>query len=70
MTYFYNEDGSLQVGWIGNKYIEDSTGEYIKSTFATIDNHKYYFDENGNKKTGMIEIDVNTYFMNDDGVLV
>ena len=70
MDYIFNEDGTMQIEWIGNKFVYDETGEYFKSCFAQIDDVDYYFDENGEYVTGFQEINGKTYVFDSEGKLI
>ena len=59
----------LLEGWNTDytKFIKD--GVYVTNSFEDIDGLKYYFDENGNKVTGIKTIGTNAYYFNESGVL-
>ncbi|WP_448922872.1 RICIN domain-containing protein [Holdemanella biformis] len=59
----------LASGWNTDFTMFVKDGVYVTNSFEDIDGQKYYFDENGNKVTGIKTIGVNAYYFNDSGVL-
>lgn len=59
----------LTEGWSSNslQYVKD--GAYVTNSFAEIDGQKYYFDENGNKVTGLKTIGTDSYYFNESGMM-
>lgn len=55
----------------GNRYwrCKDQSGEYVTSRWLQDDGRWYYFDENGNMKTGWLALDGETYYLYDDGTM-
>ena len=56
-------------GWNTDYTMFVKDGSYVTSSFEDIDGQKYYFDENGNKVTGLKTIGTDAYYFNESGVL-
>ena len=59
----------LSSGWNTDYTMFVKDGVYVTNSFEDIDGQKYYFDETGNKVTGIKTIDTNAYYFNESGVL-
>lgn len=56
-------------GWNTDYTMFVKDGSYVTSSFEDIDGQKYYFDENGNKVTGLKTIGTDAYYFNESGAL-
>ena len=59
----------LLEGWNTDYTMFVKDGVYVTNSFEDIDGQKYYFDENGNKVTGIKTIGTNSFYFNESGVL-
>ena len=59
----------LLEGWNTDYTMFVKDGVYVTNSFEDIDGQKYYFDENGNKVTGIKAIGTDAYYFNESGVL-
>lgn len=76
-TYYYNEDGTLRLGWQtieGERYYFKKTGKLKGKMFVgklPIQEKTYYFDGDGKLQTGWIEYQQGCwYYALDDGSLI
>lgn len=58
----------LLEGWNTDFTMFVKDGSYVTNSFEDIDGQKYYFDENGNKVTGIKTIGTEAYYFNESGV--
>ena len=56
-------------GWNTDYTMFVKDGSYVTNSFEDIDGQKYYFDENGNKVTGIKTIGTDAYYFDESGVL-
>lgn len=71
-TWYYNKDGSRQMGWItdgGKKYYMGTDG-VMKTGWQLINGDWYYFRENGMMHTGWWKDNGNWYYMKLDGAML
>lgn len=59
----------LASGWNTDFTMFVKDGVYVTNSFEDIDGQKYYFDENGNKVTGIKTIGMDSYYFNELGAL-
>ena len=59
----------LLEGWNTDYTMFVKDGVYVSNSFEDIDGQKYYFDETGNKVTGIKTIGTDAYYFNESGVL-
>lgn len=62
-------NSKLLEGWNTDLTMFVKDGSYVTNSFEDIDGQKYYFDENGNKVTGIKTIGTEAYYFNESGVL-
>ena len=62
-------NSKLLDGWNTDFTMFVKDGSYVTNSFEDIDGQKYYFDENGNKVTGIKAIGTDAYYFNESGVL-
>lgn len=62
-------NSKLLEGWNTDFTMFVKDGSYVTNSFEDIDGQKYYFDENGNKVTGIKTIGTEAYYFNESGVL-
>ena len=62
-------NSKLLEGWNTDFTMFVKDGVYVTNSFEDIDGQKYYFDENGNKVTGIKTIGTDAYYFNELGVL-
>lgn len=62
-------NSKLLDGWNTDYTMFVKDGSYVTNSFEDIDGQKYYFDENGNKVTGIKTIGTEAYYFNESGVL-
>lgn len=62
-------NSKLLEGWNTDFTMFVKDGSYVTNSFEDIDGQKYYFDENGNKVTGIKTIGTEAYSFNESGVL-
>ncbi len=71
VEYFATATGALNRGkWIksgSDWYITDSEGRVLKDQIITSGGKQYYMDSDGKMKTGLIDVDGDTYFANASG---
>lgn len=72
LWYYFNEDGSKQIGWKqidGSWYYMDSTG-IMKTGWQSINNEWYYLESNGKMKTGwLMNTDGKWYYLYTSGIM-
>ena len=62
-------NSKLLEGWNTDFTMFVKDGSYVTNSFEDIDGQKYYFDENGNKVTGIKTIGTEAYYFNESGIL-
>ena len=62
-------NSKLLEGWNTDFTMFVKDGVYVTNSFEDIDGQKYYFDETGNKVTGIKTIGTDAYYFNESGVL-
>lgn len=62
-------NSKLLEGWNTDYTMFVKDGSYVMNSFEDIDGQKYYFDETGNKVTGIKTIGTDAYYFNESGVL-
>ena len=70
--YHADANGFIQTGWFqdesGIYYLDPGQGGLSKVGFADIDGARYYFNENGQRCTGLLNLGGTFYYANEDGV--
>ena len=70
--YHADPNGFIQTGWFqdesGIYYLDPEAGGLAKVGFADIDGGRYYFNENGQRCTGLLNLGGTFYYANADGV--
>ncbi len=70
--YHADESGFIQTGWFqdesGIYYLDPNNGGLAAVGFADIDGGHYYFNENGQRCTGLLNLGGTVYFANADGL--
>lgn len=74
-VYYFGETYTIETGWIydmeneSDKYYFDPETKKAYKGINVIDDIKYYFDENGIMRTGLITFEDNHYYFNEDGIM-
>lgn len=71
-TFYFNEDGVLQTGFItseGSTYCFDDEGRMVKG-FYKLNNVTYHFSQDGKMSTGMTKVEGSTYLFSEDGKMM
>ncbi|WP_026652600.1 GH25 family lysozyme [Butyrivibrio proteoclasticus] len=70
--YHADANGFIQTGWFqdesGIYYLDPNAGGLAKTGFADIDGGHYYFNENGVRCTGLLNLGGTVYYANADGL--
>ncbi len=74
-TYYFDDNtGAAVSGWyttISNyRFYFDSETKQAVTGWQTIDGVKYYFEDNGYQKTGLVRDDINAYYFDENGAAV
>ncbi len=72
MRYHADANGFIQTGWFqdesGIYYLDPNNGGLACTGFADIDGGHYYFDENGVRRTGLLNLGGMVVYANADGL--
>ncbi|MGO1042552.1 TcdA/TcdB pore-forming domain-containing protein [Clostridioides difficile] len=74
-VYYFGETYTIETGWIydmnneSDKYYFDPETKKAYKGINVIDEMKYYFDENGIMRTGLISFENNHYYFNGEGAM-
>ena len=70
--YYADANGVIQAGWFADEsgiyYLDPAQGGLAKVGFADIDGSRFFFDANGIRRTGLIDVGGAICYANADGV--
>ena len=68
--YYFNDDGVLKNGWVGNYYMDPANGSAMATGWVQeVYEDWYYLNEDGTMKTGWLEDGGNWYYLKDSGAM-
>ena len=68
--YYFNDDGVLKNGWVGNYYLDPANGSAMATGWVQeVYEDWYYLNEDGTMKTGWLEDGGNWYYLKDSGAM-